>query len=355
MFAMALPTWHEEQTHEMTKAIIGAVLVEAINFENDVREGVASTLTDRDLKHILVAVDAVNNLKRLILTHCGKIRGHGLEPIRGSSTLVAIDLSLMARYESPPEDHDHSLSIEVVIPILDSVLFGDLQHIQLPKSWQTNAGIHYERNPTFRSFILDYNFFTRNCAGCDVGFSKTVDCIWHDVDNAWLGIQKHTCYDCLKNLCSDCNDDILSSQHEDLELGYIALCSSCQKFICRNCEPIKCCERCNDRYTCKGCLEEDACEDCWNCKYCIAKCKHCKKTGCYCHFNKCEMCEQESCFDCDDMFDCGQCQRTLCKDCDGAESCSQCQKIRCLHCLLQNGEDDLECVNCLARLHTYHT
>ena len=137
MLAMALPTWEEEQTHEITKAIIGAELVETINFETDVGEGVATALTDRDLRHILNGVDAVHNLKRLILTHCDKIRGHGLDPLRGSSTLVAVDLSLMGRYESPPEDHSHSLCMDEVLLVLFSIIRAEvcsLRHIQLPKN-----------------------------------------------------------------------------------------------------------------------------------------------------------------------------------------------------------------------------
>lgn len=81
---MALPTWNEMvQPHDVTKAIVGAELVQSINFE-DAGEEFASKLTDCDLRHILTCVDAVNKLKRLTLAYCYGIQGHGLEPLRGS-------------------------------------------------------------------------------------------------------------------------------------------------------------------------------------------------------------------------------------------------------------------------------
>lgn len=67
-------------------------------------------LNDLDLKHILVSVDAVNNLLALRLPHSALMEGYGLEPLRGSRVLerIALDLS--------------SLSSGMVLPILNSIL-----------------------------------------------------------------------------------------------------------------------------------------------------------------------------------------------------------------------------------------
>jgi hypothetical protein len=47
---------------------------------------------DLDLKHILVSVDAVNNLLALRLPHSALMEGYGLEPLRGSRVLERIAL-----------------------------------------------------------------------------------------------------------------------------------------------------------------------------------------------------------------------------------------------------------------------
>lgn len=113
LFAMALPTWRESQTHDISKAIVGAELVECINLGENIPP---KLLTDFDLHHILVCVDAVTTLKSLNLSY-----GHGREPLRGSNQLWAIDLSLMVRYELPKVDLECSLSMDAAIPILESI------------------------------------------------------------------------------------------------------------------------------------------------------------------------------------------------------------------------------------------
>ncbi|KAL7502267.1 hypothetical protein ACHAXN_000268 [Cyclotella atomus] len=121
-FAMALPTWNQEEAHDVSKAIVGAELVQRIDFEDSRKTDLALKLTDADLCQILTCVDAAFNLKSLCLTGCFSIEGHGLEPLRGSRELAAIDLSLVGRYESPEITHDYSLSSERVISILDSII-----------------------------------------------------------------------------------------------------------------------------------------------------------------------------------------------------------------------------------------
>jgi hypothetical protein len=102
MFAMALPYWKEDETHAVSRAIVGAERIRRLDF-GDLGDDVTYNLTDKDVYRILNCVDAVNNVERLFFTHCYSIKGHGLEPLRGSTKLQQIDLSLLSRYEAPME------------------------------------------------------------------------------------------------------------------------------------------------------------------------------------------------------------------------------------------------------------
>ena len=82
----------------------------------------ASRLTDDDIGAILTCIDAKNHLEKLRLTHCFNFVGNGLEPLRNSSTLAEIDMSLARSFEIPKEFEDAKISEEVVLPILTGIL-----------------------------------------------------------------------------------------------------------------------------------------------------------------------------------------------------------------------------------------
>ena len=95
------------------------------------------TLTDDDIRWVLLAIDGVNTIKSLKLTHCFDITGECLESLSGSTVLERIDLSLAEDNESPYFDEDTKLSFDnVVVVVLESILNTEgnsLVHIQLPK------------------------------------------------------------------------------------------------------------------------------------------------------------------------------------------------------------------------------
>ena len=59
-------------------------------------------MNDDSLKSILICIDAVNNLKSLKLTSCDTIIGYGLKPLRGSTIIRSIDLSMAKDHIEPP-------------------------------------------------------------------------------------------------------------------------------------------------------------------------------------------------------------------------------------------------------------
>ena len=81
----------------------------------------------------MATISAVANIRRLDLSGIitiGNITGNGLEPLRGSTTLEYINLGIWR--------DEHSLSKQVILPILDSIIVKDdssLNCIKLPLSW----------------------------------------------------------------------------------------------------------------------------------------------------------------------------------------------------------------------------
>jgi hypothetical protein len=241
--AMTLPTWDDGQQEEISKAILGTAPVRSIDFL-DFGEPITYTLTDRDLHRILTCIDAVHNLKDLKLTHCLNVIGYGLEPLRGSSALEKIDLSLVARHESSYAGRGGLLSVGAVIPLLNSILDAEqcsLKHIQLPVEWRFNEN----ETHALDWFLSRYNNLAIKCDGCNT----------NDFDRGILfgSIESRTCYDCVHHYCRPCS-------------RVIRACQFCEKSICHQCGPdverighlrIYDIDEVGDNFVCEGCAQPD--------------------------------------------------------------------------------------------------
>ena len=103
-----------------------------IGFE-DIEEELANKLRDDDIYAILKCINARDVLKELKLTGCFSIEGHGLHPLRGSSTLDIIDVSIIkqdemidvsiAKQDEEPDNNPQPRMHfdEVVLPILYNI------------------------------------------------------------------------------------------------------------------------------------------------------------------------------------------------------------------------------------------
>ena len=158
-----------------------------------------NSLSDDDIRRILIAIDGVNKIKSLRLTHCFGITGAGLSPLRGSTVLQRIDLSGLAvgRRRS-------MLSEEEVVPIFSSILDREdnsLSYVYLPfhcrKDWKVNVMV--------ASFLRRFN---------DSLLSRIDQ---HGRDDDWLCescegrffegcIEVGKCGQCEKETCEDCGD-----------------------------------------------------------------------------------------------------------------------------------------------------
>ena len=121
----------------------------------DFKELVASSLNDNDLHAALICIDAVNRLEYLQLTG-NEIIGSGLKPLRDSTVLREIDLSI-----------SRCLRTEIVIPILDSIIAApgnSLRNIYLPRSFREKPSAIVEEFQTKFAELLEAVGY--NCPRC---------------------------------------------------------------------------------------------------------------------------------------------------------------------------------------------
>ena len=130
-------------------------------------------LSDDDLKAVLICIDAVTNVESLYLkrtnrpTVSSRITGRGLEPLRGSTALKRVDISLVGGYCSDT-DGECRLELGEVLPVLDSIVESNgnkLCHIQLPNKWRD------AKHDSLSRFIARYNDMLETrvykCCQCD--------------------------------------------------------------------------------------------------------------------------------------------------------------------------------------------
>lgn len=286
----------------------------------DVPKDCRGRLTDGEIGAVLVCMDAGNKLKLLKLTHCFAITGAGLEPLRGSSVLRQIDLSLVEKHESPVIKPQPAISATVVIPLLDGFIegFSSLEHVQLPKKWRKKERKilnqfldRYDRFLNGRGIICSSSTCQNTCQGTDEypWVHKTeCECLSHQnmayecdygVQDEY-GMQSLTCYQCLKQFCSSC-----------AEATEARFCQCCERNFCRDCVPV---------LSCQGgdCHEEG---------------RNRKAT--------CKVCGPEQ--------QCNKCGQEICEDCSWPDSCTRCgeEYHRCLECSHDSRADDC-CSGCLS-------
>lgn len=117
-----------------------------LNF-GEVEGSLAERLTDDDLVGTLAcAIHAAGDsrLRVLKLAGCLNVSGDGLEPLRGSSSLEVLDLSLAGwRGDEFVKPDSSRLSQSEAVPIVESMVGADgsrLRWVCVPKEWHENPG-----------------------------------------------------------------------------------------------------------------------------------------------------------------------------------------------------------------------
>jgi len=255
----------------------------------DIPTSLASRLTDEDLSAILICIDAKSNLKRLNLTHCFSIVGHGLKSLRGSLVLEKLNLGLVRQMEVPQLFIDAQLSEEVVYDILNGILevegntFGRLQ---VPAAWCSegeNADRRENNGPSERltQFFEVYNlaFMNKKNLCAYFGYADLQSLMqqlieikmeYKCVDDTERCIKCSNfadfdrCTHCSKIVCYACGDDVGNCNGDGCN---IVNCTDCMDEEVHNfvswCSGYNCEGRCGDcrfRECCNGTLDCEACK-----------------------------------------------------------------------------------------------
>ena len=271
-------------------------------------ERVRNKLTDADVCGILVCINAKHKVKKLQLTQCTSVRGKGLAPLRASSVLEEIDLSLV-KYSTPSSiDPKASISELEVLPILQNIIDQDersLKFLLLPWTWRERHHINLEL--FLRSYNKALNKHKLACFRCDCICRGTKKRPWVSVEDEDYGIQAFTCHVCMDYFCAECED----------EIGLI-FCTSCEKRHCAKCASLKMCVKCHD-------------SDC----------------TIYMDFYTCNICEKTHCVECDSSIDCYSCNRVVCGECLSNITCKICKHYSsCMECVDDCAGFVKQCSNC---------
>ncbi|KAL9190825.1 hypothetical protein ACHAXT_000531 [Thalassiosira profunda] len=215
-----------------------------------------AVLTDGELGGVLVSIGS--GIRELNLHGCFAITGAGLEPLRGSTALETIDLSISSRSKM-----HLAMSASVVLPLLSSIIDAEgssLKHIALPKNWQSDeSGILESFSQKHRSVI---------CKGC------SDNCVLNLAGRGETPLEcSQACSECMAPFCSDCVERFQDNTDIDHPMDY---CWGCEKYFCSGCPPeVATCYECEQHY-CFNCNfkrgDRNRCDhggDDWRCDGCV--------------------------------------------------------------------------------------
>ena len=339
----------------------------------DIEKDLDERLTDGDISSILMCIDAVNKLKTLKLANCTKITGTCLEPLRGSTMIEQIDLSLVGKNESPKLSPPPPISCEFVLPILDSIIEREgcsLRHLQFPFVWREDGYNAVDKNSVqFVQFLRRYNSTLLNrgvnlgvigCQKCNRNVVRENENHWIELSGHRFGSQHYTCCECLGYFCGVCEDD-----------GWLEYCERCESRLCEDCQSTFYCTECQECYCvdCEDFIECSVCNRCYRCKDCTSmdwgfccKCESHFCNDCWSGGTHCDGCRNFCCDDCVQEYGWPSCNRCeyyqFCDDCHEKQDiekairiCKSCDKYSCGRCriwMLDKDEDsDDFCVGCV--------
>jgi len=298
----------------------------------DIERSLAEKLTDNEMYAILKCINAKYKLKRLILTGCTNINGHGLQTLRNSVVLEQIDLSLVGKEVTQSQRSvslESKISRKSVLPILERIISSNrcsLKYVQLPKKWDGSSKV--------RSFKDRYNEMLNRslrCSKCHITVEDEDEIDTDDSDDSALPmwytstLQRHVCYGCLKSFCNQCQyGSLLRSPHISASTIPLSVCEDCEKSFCADCMPVDDCDN----------------SDCGKrrCNECKKKCPECDGIFCAeCVSSSCGYCEEEHCSECVEE-DCPNeycgCFN-VCLSCK--RSCDKCGENGCRSCISDDG------------------
>lgn len=296
-------------------------------------------MNDEMLAALLTRVDAINVTKSLNLEVCHAIKGHGLEPLRGSRIVERVNLRT-GNYED--DGIDEAVSME----ILQSSLSFNLFQVKLVELRRIISIVP----PGHERYAI------------------------REEGHRMMRDQEHKLAIKQNIVCKSCPSPVRTESRQIVpnNHGYQATrCSECGNHYCRtgSCPTeVKDCEICKEAY-CSPCGMVRNCSDCHisacgDCLYISPPCFHCNESFCepfYCSSEKinnsltCDMCNKTVCELCVEkgpaISFCSDCCDYFCQECRDVKACRKCEMEDpfCSHCMTFN-----HCIKCDTDICSFH-
>ena len=328
-----------------------------------VEKKLAAELSDKDVRDVLVHINAANKLKKLVLTNCTNITGSGLSPLSGSTTIEQLDLGIAEKFQSPELFPEPRISLKIVLPILDSIISNDavckLKYLHFHKAWRSMAwqmreytdSIDESTESDLYAFLVRYNQMLENrgrisCLKCNQEASEQPTTVVNSCLRSFYnfyGTQRNFCHQCSNYVCWSCPTEVDNVDHY--------FCAACEREYCTKCVTMARCGLCQNGFCVDSCLTF-SCASCNEklCGECVRKfgCTKCYRTwcgvndDCYRNCALCDFCLKKGC--------CVECSKEdkanevlSCDDCNRGYACSSCL-LEKLH------KGKLDCLACIKRV-----
>lgn len=300
-------------------------------------------LTDLQLSHFLIQVNARNVTKTLDLSYCRSIRGSGLIPLRNSRVLERIHL------EGTGADENPTPALELLRSMIPHKLY--VVNFALMREERNQAAIQ-EFLYSLRSKRLEQAQYSQ-CLACELPLTETTrQLVVRRKGNSLLRccvckksyckrpscpMNLQECRSCFNSFCGECN---LSRQCFGCGYTYCLCycewdrsCTECKKFYCKTCDADLVCEKCHDML-CQDCARrEDGCN-----------CVLCKR----CYNGRCDICAIQQCINCNDIKVCASCDRRICRKTSCQVQATTCQVLACEKTFCTGCKEMEYCIMCKA-------
>ena len=199
------------------------------------------------LSSLLIRVNAQAVTRTINLESCGRIKGPGLLPLKGSQVFETLDLR---RYSS----HSNNVDLDIVVPILRTMIPFKLMLVRL------GNGFLRDQPRIFTDFVRDLrNERLRQereshltCSACKADTSQDPRISVPKI----FGLPLSTCGSCKHHFC----------RRASCIVG-LRDCDTCGEVSCQGCANVVRCANCHTS-SCETCLTSYSCDEC-STEFCI--------------------------------------------------------------------------------------
>ena len=256
------------------------------------------------------------------------MRGSGIAPLRGSNTLLEIDL----RFSGASHTHkDPVLDADTICSVLESMppfvgtfrsnrvglrglemsVFDTGKHIRISKERKASIDKLEALEKRFGAHLANGSC----CADCGVSIyerqkaslsSYVLEKYSKDRQDEMIGEEAQFCF------CSGC-DDMVCGDHKE-GCREIQWCDDCGIRRCQGCRKMVSCRTCEETYCCQTLIQCGECSD--------TQCDDCARYGDSINTLTCFSCDATHCTECRAFDFCGTCERPFCRGLHGTLACS---------------------------------